>query len=225
MIWMQRGDVAKVEYHSMTIKKTMISAAAALTVSAIPLAMASAQGKPDVDVRARQLIERFDADNDNRVTLEEYLSVQDRRFVTADENADGFVTLEELISAVDEVTGRRGNRKFDRLDTDRDGRISAAEAEATGAINAGRRLVRLDADRDGFVTRTELGALRNKIVLRHGGRMMERLDRDRDGRISADEAGAIRKQQFISVDADKDGIVTLAELTAGMKEQPDAVDE
>lgn len=60
---------------------------------------------------------------------------------------------------------RFGARAFDRLDTDRDGRISLADVSARALA----RFDRLDANRDGTVTREERRAMRERRQARPRG--------------------------------------------------------
>jgi Ca2+-binding EF-hand superfamily protein len=48
----------------------------------------------------------------------------------------------------------------------------------------------------------------------HHGRIMEKLDTNKDGAISKEEFEAKRASEFSEADADKDGTVTMAELSA-----------
>ncbi|MGN5374541.1 EF-hand domain-containing protein [Sphingomonas hankookensis] len=100
--------------------------------------------------------------------------------------ADGVLTRAEAVANAD--------RRFDRLDTDRDGRISAAERQpqgddgATPGRGGGRMLERADANRDGVITREEFRAA--------AMRMFDRQDTNKDGRIDAAERQQSRQQRM-----------------------------
>ncbi|KQM85043.1 hypothetical protein ASE67_15295 [Sphingomonas sp. Leaf23] len=111
--------------------------------------------------------------------------------------ADGVLTREEALA--------RADRRFDALDTDRDGRISAAERAAQperprgtadgqtpmpgrGHHGGGRMLERADADKDGVVTREEFRAVAT--------RMFDRQDANHDGRVDAAERKQWRDQRM-----------------------------
>ncbi len=100
--------------------------------------------------------------------------------------ADGVMTRDEALA--------RADRRFDQLDTDRDGRISAAERQpqgndaATPGRGGGRMLERADADKDGIVTREEFRAAAT--------RMFDRQDANKDGRIDATERQQWRQQRM-----------------------------
>lgn len=97
----------------------------------------------------------LDADGDGKLTKAEADAARGKPMLLlmADANKDGVVTKEELAKA---FTGRRGqisDRVFEALDADKDGKISAAEWQASGE----RRFARLDRNKDGAVTADELG--------------------------------------------------------------------
>lgn len=109
--------------------------------------------------------------------------------------ADGVLTREEALA--------RADKRFDTLDTDRDGKISAAERAAMperpsrgdgagmprrGGGGGGRMLERADANRDGVVTRDEYRAVASA--------MFDRQDANKDGRIDAAERQQWREQRM-----------------------------
>jgi hypothetical protein len=63
------------------------------------------------------------------------------------------VTKEELAKAFASRGAAVGDRVFAALDTDKDGKISTAEWQASGE----RRFARLDRNKDGVVMADELG--------------------------------------------------------------------
>ncbi len=123
-----------------------------------------------------------------------------------------------------EVDGaREGHRggKLARLDADKDGVITLAEAKGS---RLERRFVELDADKDGRLTREEMAAMK-----RHGGEgrgfrkdpakraemLLGKLDADKDGAISKAEVDGSRfAAKFAEVDTNGDTRVTREELIA-----------
>lgn len=96
------------------------------------------------------------------VTREAYLAAQKQRFDGMDANHDGVVTKEELAAQIaarmDEPPPQdRIDAMFGRLDTDGDGKATAAESEALATA----RFTELDADHDGTLTPEERRAGRN----------------------------------------------------------------
>ncbi|MFT3811546.1 MAG: EF-hand domain-containing protein [Micropepsaceae bacterium] len=93
--------------------------------------------------------------------------------------------------------GKRGEM-FERLDADKDGKVTAEEARAGGS----RLIDRADRNGDGVITPDE------------APRLFERIDADGDGRITAEEFAAISAARVMRADADGDGVVTKAEADA-----------
>jgi Ca2+-binding EF-hand superfamily protein len=134
--------------------------------------------------------------------------------------------------------------KFAKVDIDRDGFVTRAEAEARVAAargehearrgeRRGRMFDRLDADRNGSISRAEFDDAaaargehrgegrramhRGRVVragLGFGPGMFERLDADHDNRISLAEASARALAMFDKADADRNGTVTVEERRA-----------
>ena len=126
---------------------------------------------------------------------------------------------------------------FARLDVNRDGFLTKAEADAARAQlrsqwaarageNRGAAFDRIDANRDGSVSRQEWDAKRQQRgtdkgsdarrgrmrgMHGFGGRMFEMADANRDGRVSLQEAQTAALQRFDMMDANRDGQITAEE--------------
>ncbi|KQM12923.1 hypothetical protein ASE73_13125 [Sphingomonas sp. Leaf24] len=108
----------------------------------------------------------------------------------------------------------RADQRFDALDTDRDGKISATErAVAAGPAGedgprrrgGGRMLERADANRDGVVTRGEFRAM--------AAAGFDRQDVNRDGKVDAAERRQGREQRM-SRRGQQGGTITRAAFQA-----------
>lgn len=200
-----------------------LMAATVFAAGAMPAAAAEEDTRADrARTFATRMIERYDADKNGSVTLEEYLTADDDRFESADADDDGFVTADELDAAREKRTEQRRQTRLDRIDTDKDGRVSRAEAAATAVDRALKRFERMDADKDGFISTAEMSPRsrgRDDASPRRADRMLRRLDRDDDKRISAAEAENARRVRFTRMDADNDGVLTVAELTDRLKDR------
>jgi hypothetical protein len=111
-----------------------------------------------------------------------------------------------------------GEDKLDRLDADKDGKVTQAEY-AAGSKTA---FDKLDANADGKVTAAEMDAAYTTTKPGVGAakvpssaEKIKTLDTDGDGSLSAVEHEASSRTMFDSLDADKDGSLTAAEIKAG----------
>ena len=77
-----------------------------------------------------------------------------KKFDTLDANKDGALSKDEMKAAHDKINARH----MARNDTDRDGRISRAEAAAHPRL--AENFDRIDSNGDGFVTKEEMMAAR-----------------------------------------------------------------
>lgn len=109
-----------------------------------------------------------------------------------------------------------GDDKLDRLDADKDGKITAAEYTA-GSKTA---FDKLDANADGKVTAAEMDAAYTTSKPAVGaakapsGERIKALDTDGDGSLSSVEHEAGSRTMFDKLDANKDGSLTAEEIKA-----------
>lgn len=89
-----------------------------------------------------------------------------------------------------------------RADTNGDGKISRAEADA----QAGARFDRMDLNHDGFLATDEMTG--------PGARMLARADADHDGKLSRAEYLVQAGNRFDRIDANRDGQITPDEMKA-----------
>ena len=122
----------------------------------------------------------------------------------------------------------RGERPgFSQLDTDGDGKVTAAEMQAFPAVMAPERFKAADADGDGKLGKDEIaasiGQMRQDRDAVQAERMIARFDADKDGTVSEQEMldgmgqgrMAAPGERFIAwADTDKDGAVSEEEYAA-----------
>ena len=111
-----------------------------------------------------------------------------------------------------------------RADTDGDGRVSRAEATASGAERSGAWFDKLDLNKDGYITQDEMKQARDTRHQNHGD-MKEKMearfketDANGDGQLSLDEVQAKMPRladRFTTLDTDKNGLLSKDELKHG----------
>lgn len=222
------------------MKKLLLAATAAVSVAIVGPALAQTAA-PAPSAKAGKAMSR--ADITQRVQ---------RQFVRLDANKDGFVTQAEAQAAAgqraqrmqqrDAKTAERAQNRaqrldpariFAKLDANRDGQVTRAEAEAARTAVAARKgkstnahavamgglFERGDTNRDGSINRAEfdaLHALRLQRMAARGakqhqafaGRMFAGADANKDGRLTLQEATAMSLQRFDKLDANRDGTIT-----------------
>ena len=108
-----------------------------------------------------------------------------------------------------------------RADTDGDGRVSRAEAEAAGSKRSTDWFDKLDLNQDGYVTQDEMRQAketrRGEMKARFDERFKE-ADANNDGQLSLDEVQAKMPRmadRFSAIDKDKNGMLSREELQHG----------
>lgn len=170
----------------------LATALAGVAIAAPQTADNAAQPRVALDANRDGAIDRAEAAQRPRLA---------ERFDTLDANKDGRLDRSERPHRA----GRDGKRGMTKIDTDRDGRISRAEAAAHPKFAA--RFDTLDANKDGVLDAGERPRHRGK-----GDR--PKLDVDGDGRITQAEAASHPrlKERFATIDANRDGALSREEL-------------
>ena len=159
-------------------------------------------------------IERFDENGDGKIAKSELPERMAERVMAADLDADGFVTLEELKKAEEKRREEQARRMLERMDTNKDGKLSGDEIPERGR----ERMMRLDTNKDGELTLAELMAPRTRQTGgdEGGGRnpeqILERLDANKDGKLTGDEIPGYMRRRMEQFDKNGDGEITKDEL-------------
>lgn len=108
--------------------------------------------------RGLRKLRRVDADDDGKVTLEEFVIRSQTRFVELDTDANGELSADELAKPMVERADYKVRKMMKRYDADGDGRITEEEFSAP----ARKRFAMRDFDGDGKISDDELPPRRHK---------------------------------------------------------------
>jgi len=111
--------------------------------------------------------------------------------------------------------------EFRKMDADKNGQVTRAEVEAfqraVAVAEAAQRnrtlFAQLDTDRNGQVSLAEFGKL-NQPQPVNGQPTIAQYDGNRDGQVSIVEYRSVKLGRFDRIDADKDGVASIAEQRA-----------
>jgi Ca2+-binding EF-hand superfamily protein len=164
----------------------------------------------------------------------------DRLIKEYDKNGDGFLQRDEVPGYLRE--------HFDKLDTNKDGKLSREELEQGAALLQPKRrpsdvvfvliemsdcdeccaeelqriydvLRKLDKGNTGKIDPAALKTIRQELVEERVDAIIKELDTNKDGKISRDEARGMLKQNFDMIDTNKDGFIDRAELLRAASER------
>ena len=149
-----------------TTLATLIGAAA--IVIAVPFAAQAERGFGRHDGSHGEHMKAVDTNGDGDISKEEVEAFRATMFNAADANKDGSLSLAEMTAHHEaqqaQRMAERQARHFARMDTDGDGKITAAEF----ASQPMRGMERMDTDGDGVVTEEERAAAMATMKERHG---------------------------------------------------------
>ncbi len=110
--------------------------------------------------------DEIDANKDGSLSKTELEAVGAARFAEADENGDGALSKEEIQKRMSKRAASRVDRMMERLDADKDGKLTQAELEARP--RRGEAFARIDADSNGSISKEEFEARRGKLRKQRG---------------------------------------------------------
>ena len=112
--------------------------------------------------------------------------------------------------------------EFRKIDADKNGILTGKEIEgyerATAGLAAKQRNVdlfqALDTDKNGQISPVEFAGLPMNVPQSNAAQVLAQVDGNRDGRATLIEYRVGKLVNFDRIDADKDGVVSLAEMKA-----------
>lgn len=180
--------------------------AAALTFAGIAAQAADSKS----DAPGQRWFASLDTNGDGRITLDEYLAAETKRFAALDVQHRGAIDAVDIGSAP--IVAHRVDRRADglvrRLDANGDGHIGTAEA--IGA--ADRRFDKLDADHDGRLTAAELAPRGGRRGVAFAELSLDKVDTNHDGAVDRTEFRADARARFAKIDVNGDGVADAAEI-------------
>lgn len=105
--------------------------------------------------------------------------------------------------------GKGGAERFERLDANKDGKVTLAELTQSKESWLGK----VDTNKDGVATAAEVEQSHAALRAEHIARMFEKRDTNKDGRLTRAES-QMPERWFARSDANNDGALTAAELAA-----------
>ncbi len=142
----------------------------------------------------------------------------EQRFKQADADGSGAIDRAEAEKALPHLAQR-----FDRIDANKDGQLTAEELIAARKAHSrhdmAQRFKQADSDGDGAVSRAEA-----EKALPHLAQRFDRVDANKDGRVTLEEVNVARKaamqahfeQRFKRADSNSDGKISRAEAEQAM---------
>jgi len=211
---------------------TTLSIAIALNLGITSNAFAYKQFSPErQQAMIDKIMQHFDTNKDNVITLDEVQVMRDGVFTKADVNGDGFLSPEEFTATAEGQRQTHLKEIFNNLDANKDGNISLDELLQQPFGNPERKkahFLKMDTNQDNIVSFEEFqqGKLgKEGRFMGHLYGMKEKcndpqsclqarfnmLDADKDGRISRTEF-VHNLPLFTKFDTNNDGIITREEI-------------
>ena len=147
---------------------------AAATLATVALADKGPGGQGARGAMMLEMFDTMDADKDGKLTKAEMEAHRAAEFAAADTNSDGKLDAEELaahhLARMTAPAAERSAQMIARMEDDGDGSLSADEMNQTMQE---RRFARLDTDKDGAISKAEAESAGNRMERRMKGHGMK----------------------------------------------------
>ena len=158
----------------------MAVAALMLGTAVIADSMGTGQmGGPDMMMGGAEMdFAAIDADKDGKISKDELAGFRAARVTAADANGDGMLSVQEIsamhMKTMAQAAGNMAQRMVERLDSDGDKMLSAAEMMDRPMPDA--MFGRIDTNEDGFIDQAEADAAKARVMERGKNRMQHGMD-------------------------------------------------
>jgi Ca2+-binding EF-hand superfamily protein len=185
---------------------------------------------PNTAVPLPAWFHEIDTANKGEVTRAEFLKFRMKTFEQLDTNKDNKLTLDEFLKVAEppfsndgpnvpslEERRTRARAEFQNLDTNRDGFIERAEAEAVVQAEFNQ----YDTDRDNKVTEPELRLIIQQVMQRAAAQRQQADAQRRQGLVAINDFIELQLREADNLDKNGDGKVTRDEFVAVVAGPPD----
>ncbi|MDP2732000.1 MAG: hypothetical protein Q8O63_02645 [Hoeflea sp.] len=189
------------------MKKTLLTALAATLIAsvAVPAMAAQPDRGPRHGPRIERLMERFDANQDGAVLIDEVSAQRLAMFESADTDSSGSLSKDELAFLTDMQKQQRDqNREERRTERKADGKMGQMGRHGD---RDGRMAGKYDGKRDGMGRGEGMGRGDHR-----GGPRLERLDADNNGEVSLEEFTALDAKMFERFDRNGDKKIDITDF-------------